>query len=167
MLRSPPRLFFGIVLVGASCNTADDLGRLAQAVDDPQGYGERVEHECAEGIATSCTSHGIHFAYGTMGRPHDVAVAVPILQKGCDLGDPEGCKEVAVMYEHGRGVDVDLSRAYELYVSACTRGAGLACTYAGDFHRFGRGRAKDEAAATGWYAKACAAGIEMSCEAPQ
>jgi TPR repeat protein len=150
-----------------SCDTIDSAGRLAEAVDDPAAYGKRVERECADGNAKSCTSHGTHHAYGTMGRTQDHAAALPILQKACDLGDPEGCKALGVMLEHGRGAPKDLVRALDLYIAACGDGVGLACQYAGDFHRHGRGVPVDTTAASEWYAKACAAGVTSSCDAPK
>src|SRR5215475_7383328 len=92
-------------LVGAACKDSDrNAGRLEAAARDPEGYARRVDEECAAGRAASCTSVGVQTAFGTYGRAKDEKAAVPILEKACGGGDPQGCHELAVMVEHGRGI---------------------------------------------------------------
>lgn len=131
---------------------------------DPKGYAAKVEAECAAGQAKSCTSLGIHHAFGTYGRTKDHAAARPFFETSCAGGDAEGCKELGLLYQYGRGVAVDDAKARELFETACAQGAANGCHYVGDYHANGKGGfAKDAAQASAWYAKACAAGSKSSC----
>jgi hypothetical protein len=116
------------VALAASCQDGSrDAKRLEAAIDDPKGYAQRVDDECAHGRAASCTSVGLQMAYGTFGRTKDEAGAIPFLDKACRGGDARGCHELAVMVEHGRGVAADPARAKELHDKACAGGVKASC----------------------------------------
>src|SRR5262245_61366973 len=101
----PMRASLLLWLVVVACREADrNAGRLEAAVRHPEGYARPLDEECAAGRAASCTSVGLQTAFGTYGRSKDEKAAVPILEKACRGGDPQGCHELAVMIEHGRGV---------------------------------------------------------------
>ena len=60
--------------------------------------------ECDQGKANSCTREGVFYAFGTWGHSKDYTRAKPLLKKGCGAGDQNGCKELAVLYQYGRGM---------------------------------------------------------------
>jgi uncharacterized protein len=117
-----------LVFVGACKESDRGAGRLEAAVRDPEGYARRLDEECAAGRAASCTSVGLQTAFGTYGRSKDEKAAVPILEKACSGGDPQGCHELAVMIEHGRGVARDAARVKELHRRACVAGVASSCS---------------------------------------
>jgi TPR repeat protein len=124
------RAFFFAWLVVTACKGGDPkAGRLEAAVKDPEGYARRVDEECAAGRAASCTSVGVQTAFGTYGRSKDEKAAVPVLEKACAGGDPQGCHELAVMIEYGRGVTRDAGRARELHKRACDAGFSASCNH--------------------------------------
>jgi len=148
----------------AGCEQTEDAGRLRRAVSDKEGYARQVDQECREGRAESCTSVGVQTAAGTFGRKKDPKAAIPFLQQGCQGGDPYGCEQLGVMYQHGRGVTQDHAKARQLYEQACAKQEANACHYLGVYYEQGRdGVAKDAAKAKSYFQKACAAGSESSC----
>jgi len=120
-------LFFVWIFVAACKSSDGGGGRLEAAVRDPEGYARRVDEECAAGRAASCTSVGLQTAFGTYGRARDEKAAVAILERACGGGDPQGCHELAVMIDHGRGVASDPTRARELHRRACGAGIASSC----------------------------------------
>ncbi len=158
------RLHVAALAFALACGPAgDDVTRLRTMVEDPAAYARQVEAECAAAKAASCTSLGVHHAFGTYGRAKDPAAAIPFLQRGCDGGDPNGCKELGVMYQYGRGVPQDRTRARAHFEGACDAGVALACTYAAELHAKADGDGADPALAPAWRAKACAAGSKSEC----
>lgn len=156
-------LTFGVS--GSACERVDNLVRLEEAVNDKEAYAKRVESECNAGRAASCTSLGVHYAFGTYGRTRDYAVAQQILTKACDLKDPNGCHELGVLHQHGRGTPKSATRAQEFYERACSQGVSNSCHNLSDLYRRGAdGIAKDEAKALEYVKKSCAAGYTSDCE---
>jgi len=89
-----------------------------------------LERECSEGRAAACTRVGVQFAFGTQGRQRDYQKARGFLEKGCAGRDANGCKELGVLYEYGRGVPKNPGEALRLYKIGCQGGVALACQYA-------------------------------------
>jgi hypothetical protein len=50
-----------------------------------------------------------------------------LYQKACDGGDAQGCFNLGVMYENGRGVTKDQAKAAQLYQKACDGGDAQGC----------------------------------------
>ena len=50
-------------------------------------------------------------AFGTWGHKKDYVRARGFLEKACNGGDHEGCKELAVLYQYGRRTQKDLAKA--------------------------------------------------------
>ena len=74
-------------------------------------------------------------------------------------GVPLGCSNLGFMYEIGRGVAKDESRAVQLYQKGCDRGDGLGCSVLGNMYADdGRGVPKDDNRAMQLNEKACAGG---------
>jgi uncharacterized protein len=147
------------------CERVDNLVRLEEAVNDKEAYAKRVESECNAGRAASCTSLGVHYAFGTYGRTRDYAVAQQILTKACDLNDPNGCHELGVLHQYGRGTAKSPARAQGFYERACSQGVANSCHNLSDLYRRGTdGIAKDDAKALEYNTKSCAAGYASDCE---
>lgn len=158
------RVLLATALGLSACREPSDAQRVAKLLAAPEAYAADTERECSEGVAKSCTSLGVHYAFGTYGRTVDYGMAHKLFTKSCNAGDPAGCHELGVLLEHGRGTTVDHGRARALYEKACDGGQAASCEYVGDYLASGRGGVtKDQAAASAWYAKACAAGQKSSC----
>lgn len=150
----------------AACERVDNVVRLEEAVNDKEAYAKRVERECQEERAASCTSLGVHYAFGTYGRTRDYGMAVQLLTKACTLKDPQGCHELGVLHQYGRGVSASAPRAAELYEQACSQKVSASCRYLSQFYQRGAdGIAKDEDKARLYAKKACEAGSDADCEA--
>jgi uncharacterized protein len=158
----------GFVLGSAGttgCKQVDNAVRLEEAVNDKEAYAKRVESECDAGRAASCTSLGVHYAFGTFGRTRDYGVAQRLLTKACTLGDPTGCHELGVLHQHGRGTVKNAPRAAELYEQACEQQVANACDALRELYERGAdGVAKDENKAALYRQRACAAGYQSDCD---
>ncbi len=163
-----PLLMVAALGLAGCCGEAgqkmDDLRDLEKAINDPEGYADKMDRDCDKGDAVACSSIGRQTAYGTYGRAKDPAAAIPFYEKGCELGDPHGCLELGVMYMYGRGVEEDHSLAQQLFEGACDEGASNACHYLGNYHERGEHVPKDLQRAKEYYDKACAAGDSSSCD---
>lgn len=84
-------------------------------------------------------------------------------QTGCDRGDLAACDELAVLYERGEGVRMDVERAAELHRRACDGGHALGCTRLGACYADGRGVPRDPASAARYFGMACDAGNPAGC----
>jgi TPR repeat protein len=62
--------------------------------------------------------------------PPDVTRAVALFARGCDLGEPIACFDLANHYADGTGVEQDTERAAALYAQACSGGYPAACAKA-------------------------------------
>lgn len=94
-----------------------------------------LDRECQEGRAAACTRVGVQFAFGTHGRAKDYAKARIFLEKACEAKDANGCKELGVLHEYGRGVPKNPVEALRLYKVGCQGGVRLACDYAAKLSR--------------------------------
>lgn len=162
------RLFFvfGFLLVASIISAIDKADILeahgkmsAEMKKDPQRY----QRECDQGKAHSCTREGVFYAFGTWGHPKDYAKARPLMEKGCALGDQDGCKELAVLHQYGRGVPKNPAKALEIYGKACEAKNATSCYYAGELNQHGRGIPKNAAKAKEFYAKACQLKYKSAC----
>lgn len=78
--------------------------------------------------------------------------------------DGPGCREVADMYQQGRGVKASASKASRLYESACGAGDPVACLSLASLLETGAtDLAADVPRALGLYDKACTAGEAEAC----
>jgi soluble lytic murein transglycosylase-like protein len=72
--------------------------------------------------------------------------------------EPERVRNMALVYEHGRGVRQDLKQAYRLYCQAALLGDAIAAYNLGFMYFNGRGLPHDTGLAVYWYRKAAQAG---------
>ena len=75
-----------------------------------------------------------------------------------DRGDPKAQFILATRYEDGRGVDRDMTKAFEWYRKSAEGGLADAQTYLGIIYDKGRGIKQDEVEAARWYLKAAEQG---------
>jgi TPR repeat protein len=64
--------------------------------------------------------------------PRDVARAVGLYARACDLGDADACFIAARLLAAGDGVEPDRGRAFALFARLCEDGMALACSRAAD-----------------------------------
>lgn len=74
---------------------------------------------------------------------------------------------LGALYEHGRGVEKDLTEAAKWYRKAAEQGNALAQYYLGTFYANGTGVEKNLPEATAWYRKAAAQGVPQAQTALQ
>lgn len=166
------RNFFPAMLIAAcsltiSVASAGDKEKIIEAhgkmsadmKKDPQRY----QRECDQGKIPSCTREGIFYAFGTWGHKKDYAKAKPLFEKGCNGGDQDGCKELAGLYQYGRGTAKDETKALSIYTKACTSNNSTSCYYAAELHQYGRGTKKDLTKARELLSKACSGGYKSAC----
>lgn len=82
----------------------------------------------------------------------------------CEGGDYYACNVFGVMYETGRDVPRDLSRARRFYRIACQGGLAVGCTNLGLLFGRGLGTPRDLERARGLYSMACTGGNPLGCD---
>jgi uncharacterized protein len=113
--------------------------------------------ECAN--RDDCNNMGVNALLAKNG-----AVAVPLLQKACDMDNGVGCFNLAgVLASDELGVK-DPPRSAALYLRACDLGEGRGCLGAGMARFEGAGVEKDPAEALRLFDKACGLGEPESCK---
>jgi hypothetical protein len=90
-----------------------------------------------------------------------------LFERACDDDEPEGCLELAISHETGRGVPQDYERAGDLYRDVCEGDVAIACARLADLHAKGAGVFRDEKMAERLRQKACTLGHAESCARPQ
>ena len=100
----------------------------------------------------------------------DLIAAVPLYEKACATGDPEGCFELGELYRVGEGVKQDSGAADEFYARSaafleqgCAAGSGPACFHAGLLHQNGWGLEADTDAGLRLFSRACELGHSAAC----
>jgi len=91
-----------------------------------------------------------------------VQVAGAFDQK-CVAGDLEACRNLAVMYTEGVGVQRDERRAAALFAQACNGGLLAGCNHLALVLAEGLGSPKDVAKAVELYQRACDGGYGLAC----
>lgn len=84
------------------------------------------------------------------------------LEPKAAAGDTDAEFELGVLYEEGRGVPQDLTKARELYLKAASGSCIRAIYYLGVVYDKGRGVAVDDKQAAFWYRKAADAGFAIA-----
>jgi TPR repeat protein len=100
----------------------------------------------------------------------DDAKAVAAYQRGCELGEPESCGNLGLLYEKGWGTAQDLGRAASLYERACENHVPIACRNLGKLNEGESGHPVNRQRAASAYRRAldlaleqCDQGIGESC----
>lgn len=84
-------------------------------------FGEKA---CNGGYGEGCVVLG--YIWQMAPGLGDIKKAASLYDKGCQLGEPSGCTNLAVIYRDGIGVPADETKAIELVRRACTL-AGQIC----------------------------------------
>lgn len=85
------------------------------------------------------------------------------LQQSCDAGRVKDCVDLAVIYQDGRGVAKDPTRAATLYKRACDGGNASACFSLGLLYGLGTGVPKDVPRSAALYGQGCDGGVATAC----
>lgn len=91
-------------------------------------------------------------------KEEDYALAFTILRPLAEQGTPEAQAHLGLMYELGKGVDIDFSEAFKWYRSAAEKGIAWAQTNLGLAYANGRGVEKNDKEAVKWYRRAALQG---------
>lgn len=95
-------------------------------------------------------------------NPHS-AQAAALYRKACDGGSAGGCRNLALMYSAGNGVQQNYAQAAALYRKACNGGDTGSCSNLGLLYSNGTGVPQDYSQAVTLYGKACDAGDGIGC----
>lgn len=76
----------------------------------------------------------------------------------------EGCLNLGIIYQYGKGVTTDLDKAVRLYQKACDSGVMFGCIQLGIFYQYGRGVTEDLSKAAQLYKKVCDGGEMLGCD---
>jgi len=96
-------------------------------------------------------------------RQEQYSEARPLFQKACSGGDMDGCYQLGLLYELGKGVTEDYAKARTLYQKACDGGDMDGCYELGLLSDLGKGATQDAAKARTLYQKACDGGNLHAC----
>jgi TPR repeat protein len=93
-------------------------------------------------------------------------VAVALFDRACEDDQLDGCLELALAAEAGRGMPQDFVRAGDLYRDICEEDVAVACARLANLHDLGAGVFRDAELATRLRRKACNLGQRESCAKP-
>lgn len=95
--------------------------------------------------------------------PERVARSVTILEDFCERGNADACRAIAVMFDTGKEIKMDVPRSFVFYDRACKKGHDTACLEVGIAYYLGQGIAKDPAIAVGYFDRMCTRGTAGAC----
>jgi TPR repeat protein len=78
---------------------------------------------CDGGVASACTALGAE----AVARGVESDAALFALERGCELGDAEGCHRLGLAYAHGVGGAPDPAGARGWFARGCTLGSAASC----------------------------------------
>lgn len=84
------------------------------------------------------------------GVPEDNELAVKLLTQAHDMGHTEATYNLGICYHYGYGTDIDLEKAFDLYLESATHGYGKGMELVGRFYHRGIHVAYDQAQAEHW-----------------
>lgn len=88
-------------------------------------------------------------------------------EKLCDLNKSDGadgCLNLALFYEFGKGVEQDFTKAFKLYEKACDLDYANGCNNLGVLYANGQGVKPDSTKANKLFNKACDLGSQLGCD---
>ena len=91
-------------------------------------------------------------------------LAVKLLTYAHDMGHTEATYNLGICYHYGYGAEVDLVKAYELYLESASDGYGKGMELIGRFYNRGIYVEKDRATAEYWLRKAVESGDTEAAE---
>lgn len=120
---------------------------------------------CEGRLPLSCIAAARQLSAGR-GVDRDTDKALSMYQKGCALGDVDGCTGAGDLLSDPSGANNDTkTRALTAYISACTGNSGYGCLKVGVAMYEGIGVPRDDAKARMHFNKACDFNVDDGCEA--
>ncbi|CEG57954.1 SEL1-like repeat protein [Legionella fallonii] len=101
-------------------------------------------------------SVALGFIYETV--DDNYAEALKAYEHAASAGDVLGEYNLALMYEYGKGVSVDYTKAKSLFLEAANKGVDEAMNQLGGMYFYGQGQERNVPQALVWYKKAAALG---------
>jgi TPR repeat protein len=98
--------------------------------------------------------------------PNDSSARILFRQACNDHQEADGCFQLALAYENGRGATQDFGRAASYYRRACDRGLGEACYSLALLYEKGAGVPRIPEQATRLKSQACQKGYAPACSRP-
>lgn len=152
---------------GAAGGSSDVVGLAICDVDAKEpsvkDLGACVQ-ECDRGIASACSALASRAERGVGGLPRDVARAVGLHERACELRDSPSCVIAARMHAAGMGVSPNRAKQMELLSAACNLGDAAACSLPAKAYASGAGVSRDEHKARALWEHACMGGVETACD---
>lgn len=88
------------------------------------------------------------------GIPEDNELAVKLLTQAHDMGHVEATYNLGICYHYGYGADVDLAKAFDLYLESAKAGYGKGMELVGRFYNRGIYVERDRVKAEHWLSNA-------------
>jgi TPR repeat protein len=151
--RERARALLACVLVAilASCAPSRGVGASApasRASASPSG------ESCAGGQAKRCRDEAASRA-----AAGDLAGALALRKKGCDLGDEAACFDLAIAVHDGKGTTADVAAGRKLFADGCQRGHADSCATLATLLK----QAHENERATELRERACGLGQQRAC----
>lgn len=125
-----------------------------------QARAERMyEDACRAGAGAACAE--LASLRGSAADPG--AEALSLLERACELDDPQGCLLLASAFATGTLAHRDDARATPIFEKACALGSALGCYNTGLMYNAGRGVPLDHGRAFRAYAEGCSMGSTTAC----
>lgn len=115
---------------------------------------EEIKKRAESGHAFAQFEMGQYFEFGKAGVVQDFLHAKTWYQKSADQGFAKAQYNLAMLYQHGRGVDTDYHKALEYYQLAAAQNDPWAFNNIGFLYAHGRGVEQNPEEAIKWYRKA-------------
>lgn len=104
-----------------------DGGAVQPSLSDKSVSANTNTDLCSDAI--DCQNKGL--SYVSQGEEHGYQQARLYFKAACDLGESEGCNNLAFLNANGRGGTQSYTLAYKYWGIACKMGNQLACTNLG------------------------------------
>ncbi len=137
-------------------------------------FGQGTRRDVVQGVSllrtacgqspSACRNLGVVLSDGDLVGSPDYGAARSYLQRACDGGEFEGCRNLAELYEQGQGVPRDAARSRQLLDYACRAGDPPACRVLGArLHDGSERSAGDPSAARFYFERGCHLGEPSAC----
>jgi TPR repeat protein len=137
-------------------------------------FGQGTRRDVVQGVSllrtacgqspSACRNLGVVLSDGDLVGSPDYGAARSYLQRACDGGEFEGCRNLAELYEQGQGVPRDAARSRQLLDYACRAGDPPACRVLGArLHDGSERSAGDPSAARVYFERGCHLGEPSAC----
>ncbi|PCC69249.1 TPR repeat [Nannocystis exedens] len=144
-----------------ACERRADMAR--DGTGTPQIELEYAIKACDGGRSAACTRAGLQLSAGR-GVEADPVQAIELMQKGCKLGDIDGCTGVGDLLFAQDSADAKM-RGVSAYINACVGHSAYGCFKAAIAFHEGTGTKRDVARAEQHFAKACEWQFDDACHA--